>query len=173
MHRNWLILVLARKQLLRQQCPRAACLPFVPGATEVFNISVCVQTLYKASMEPSNEREDLQATASKPGPHQSQENTFPAEIKPMEACFHPEALTRGVTRCRCSGNHPLTPECPSSPLPTSPLLWCTSLSGAGAEHFCRGVKSPKADNVPLSLSPTWPSLSTALQTSWPLPKLHC
>lgn len=130
MHRNWLILVLARKQVLRRWCPQATCPRFVPGATEVFNTSACVQTLYEASMEPGNEREDLQATASEPGLHQSQENTFPAEIKPMEVCFRPEALTIGVTQCRCPGDRPLTPGCPSSPRPVSQQLQCTSLRDA-------------------------------------------
>lgn len=52
MHRNWLILLLARKQVLLQRWPRAACLRFAPGATGAFNTSACAQMLHKASTEP-------------------------------------------------------------------------------------------------------------------------
>lgn len=62
---------------------------------------------------------DPQAAASQPAWHQSQENPFPAEPKPLEARFHPEALPVGVGQRRALGHCLLTPPCRSSPGPLS------------------------------------------------------
>jgi len=139
MHQTWLALVLSRKQVLQRQLPRAACPHAAPGATGVFSTAVCVQTSYGASVEPGNDRENLQATAPEPGLHQGQGNTFPAEIKPTEARFHPEALAVAVTWCQCPGTVP-SPRIPIPHRSVTPLVGEQSIS-------VEGTPSPKGDEA--------------------------